>query len=392
MPATRRTTAATTALAAALAAPATAPAQCDPAPLGAVETTNDANKAAVLGSLVYAANGRGMTPTNSTDVIDVSDPNNPAVITSLPQGTGGGLLKDVCTDGSRLFVQASSMVYIYTLDDPEAPAFASLIDTQGAAMNIEARGDLLYVGARVPTQLLIYSVKDPAAPVLLGAAPGAGTLAAARDVALDEDDIVYLGDEGTGVRVISVADPADPQVLDTFNPGFSVSASQVRFLRRVGDTLFVTFQNGAGLEAWDISTPTSATLAGSLAVGSGPLEDIQIAGDTAYLCDGAAGVITVDVSDPTSMSIDGGLTLPGMTAMGIAVSGASGYLAASDDLTVLDLSSCVLLGDLNGDGVVDSSDLGILLAAWGATGHPADLDGDGVVGSGDLGILLAAWT
>jgi len=51
--------------------------------------------------------------------------------------------------------------------------------------------------------------------------------------------------------------------------------------------------------------------------------------------------------------------------------------------------------DLNGDGVVDGADLGILLAAWGdcpAEGDcPADLNGDGVVDGEDLGALLSAW-
>lgn len=47
--------------------------------------------------------------------------------------------------------------------------------------------------------------------------------------------------------------------------------------------------------------------------------------------------------------------------------------------------------DLDGDGVVGGSDLGLLLASWGSTGGNADLDADGVVGGGDLGLLLAAW-
>lgn len=46
--------------------------------------------------------------------------------------------------------------------------------------------------------------------------------------------------------------------------------------------------------------------------------------------------------------------------------------------------------DLNGDGVVDGNDLGLLLAAWGTRG-PADLNGDGTVDGNDLGLLLAAW-
>jgi hypothetical protein len=47
--------------------------------------------------------------------------------------------------------------------------------------------------------------------------------------------------------------------------------------------------------------------------------------------------------------------------------------------------------DLNGDGMVDGADLGLLLGAWGGTG-PADLNQDGVVDGADLGLLLGAWT
>lgn len=48
-------------------------------------------------------------------------------------------------------------------------------------------------------------------------------------------------------------------------------------------------------------------------------------------------------------------------------------------------------GDLDGDGVVDSTDLAILLGNWGGRGA-ADINGDGVVNSTDLGILLSNWT
>jgi len=47
--------------------------------------------------------------------------------------------------------------------------------------------------------------------------------------------------------------------------------------------------------------------------------------------------------------------------------------------------------DLNGDGVVDGADLGLLLGAWGSSGGPADLNGDGVVDGADLGVLLGGW-
>ncbi len=57
---------------------------------------------------------------------------------------------------------------------------------------------------------------------------------------------------------------------------------------------------------------------------------------------------------------------------------------------------CPLLGDLNCDGVIDVSDLLILLGEWGDCDDPndcpADLNDDGVVDVSDLLILLGNWS
>ncbi|MBL9141623.1 MAG: hypothetical protein JNK53_07135 [Phycisphaerae bacterium] len=47
--------------------------------------------------------------------------------------------------------------------------------------------------------------------------------------------------------------------------------------------------------------------------------------------------------------------------------------------------------DLNGDGIVNGADLGMLLSAWGMNDPCANLDGEGPVGGADLGVLLSAW-
>lgn len=49
-------------------------------------------------------------------------------------------------------------------------------------------------------------------------------------------------------------------------------------------------------------------------------------------------------------------------------------------------------GDVNGDGKVDGSDLGLVLAGWGSADPSLDLNGDGQVDGADLGIVLANWT
>jgi hypothetical protein len=48
--------------------------------------------------------------------------------------------------------------------------------------------------------------------------------------------------------------------------------------------------------------------------------------------------------------------------------------------------------DLDGDGEVGGSDLGLLLSNWGGPGPVGDLNLDGVVDGGDLGALLASWS
>jgi len=51
-----------------------------------------------------------------------------------------------------------------------------------------------------------------------------------------------------------------------------------------------------------------------------------------------------------------------------------------------------VFGDLDGDGVVDGADLGLLLVYFGTAEPLADLNDDGVVDGSDLGLLLVAWT
>ncbi|MEE2681871.1 MAG: hypothetical protein VX641_05810 [Planctomycetota bacterium] len=55
-----------------------------------------------------------------------------------------------------------------------------------------------------------------------------------------------------------------------------------------------------------------------------------------------------------------------------------------------DCGDAFVLGDLNGDGVVNGMDMTILLGAWGSSG-PGDFNGDGVVDGADLAVLLGQW-
>ena len=58
---------------------------------------------------------------------------------------------------------------------------------------------------------------------------------------------------------------------------------------------------------------------------------------------------------------------------------------------IADVAPHTLLGDINGDGLVDGLDLGLLLAAWSTEDPLADIDGNGNVGVSDLLILIDNW-
>jgi hypothetical protein len=61
-----------------------------------------------------------------------------------------------------------------------------------------------------------------------------------------------------------------------------------------------------------------------------------------------------------------------------------------DDISIT-LPSAPCPGDLNGDNVVDTADLGILIGEFGIPGALADLNEDGTVDTADLGILIGVF-
>ena len=140
-------------------------------------------------------------------------------------------------------------------------------------------------------------------------------------------------------------------------------------------------------------TPFASTAPGALALaGSIVLDGDQLtlassgAVDESTAVPAAPPIVDVPIPLPTSHppGATANLQLIGTFTEGTATTVASASLDASG-------TRITVPGDLNGDGVVNGIDLGILLGAWGARG-PADLNADGVVNGIDLGILLGNWS
>ncbi|MBM3752292.1 MAG: hypothetical protein FJW21_14140 [Acidimicrobiia bacterium] len=53
---------------------------------------------------------------------------------------------------------------------------------------------------------------------------------------------------------------------------------------------------------------------------------------------------------------------------------------------------CECMGDVDGDGTVNIDDVIAVILAWGDVGpNPADLNGDGIVDGSDFGLILSAY-
>ncbi len=99
----------------------------------------------------------------------------------------------------------------------------------------------------------------------------------------------------------------------------------------------------------------------------------------------AAAEFTIDWTAP---STDEGEI--GFYAAGVAIN--NGTASSNDNAyTTSSMRTAAGLGDLNGDGAVDTADLGLLIRAFGTADPVADLDNDAIVDSADLGMLISAF-
>ncbi|MBH05894.1 MAG: hypothetical protein CMJ20_06200 [Phycisphaeraceae bacterium] len=132
--------------------------------------------------------------------------------------------------------------------------------------------------------------------------------------------------------------------------------------------------------------------------------DLDMAGVSAFKLerDGSDAVLLYN-DGMTPVAVDLEFIFPGRIQViglqsGAVLSGTTGVLP--DELLVMDEPLWVtaidlLLGDANGDGVIDVADLGILGANYGMTDvifPDGDFNGDGVVDIADLGVLGAYWS
>ncbi len=144
---------------------------------------------------------------------------------------------------------------------------------------------------------------------------------------------------------------------------------------------------------------------GAFYEGSTTVEACSISGNTANLGGGVYGswcqidLVDCHITNNTAALNGGGVmgdlaavtTLAGTTICGNDSTQIEGAWSDLFGNTISDTCPATCQGDINSDNTVSSSDLQLLIAAWGSADGDIDFDGDGLVDIHDLLTLLERW-
>ena len=356
-----------------------------------VLNTAGTNNVAIAGNFAYAAAG--------TQGIVIVDLGNLTVAGVVPNA---GRVDDVSIDGDLLFVMdgAGGALRILSIANPTQPTIVS----GPVAANVSPFSGVSAANGRVVvsggTGLLSARQYTPAGtlfgPVLM-IDLGTGQ----PDVLLTDDGATafvstdfagFVNGQGFGITVVDVSSPP-LNVTDQIGiagAGFSVGAdgpanfpieSAIQ-----GDTLFVA--SGNGVAVFDISNLNSVQTLAVIPLSTNPI-NVDVVDDTLYVVGNNPGTLTaIDISDLSSPVIETTVLAAGSGPLGVAAT--SSHLVIADEFLGVQVEVLLLPGDVNGDGLVNFSDIGpfIALLASGDFLEAADVDGDGEVNFSDIGPFI----
>jgi hypothetical protein len=209
-------------------------------------------------------------------------------------------------------------------------------------------------------------------------------------VNVDRSHRIITAGEATGSPSAAVAVAANPQPLVSWDWENVTQSYQRHYRLEVParcDASFLVTWNRAPLAQWSGGVaPATLNLRLELRRVSGGAAS-AITGDAGVGVFAGGNVLSQSAADNVEHLYVRGLE-PGSYVLSVTRDDALSISAGAAVAWFLDLPA--VFGDLDGNGLVNGADLGLMLGAWGTAG-PGDLNGDGIVNGADLGLLLGAW-
>ncbi len=286
-----------------------------PTEVGAYYLVYEALDVAVSGAYAYVASDDGLL------VLDVSNPEQPVLLTSEPIGNGTARALAVfdsagdghtyvyiaAQDGGLRIMEVPTVGYPTEIGAYATPALDArdLVISNNHIYVADGAGGLEAVVVSAPRTL-----RQIAAYKMLGHA----------EEATAWDDHVFVAGGGPGLHSLSYHND-QLTLLDSLDtPGVAFGVS-------VHDGMAYVADGEGGLCIVSVTNPRQLRQIGSLR-GPGIANEVVIREEYAYVAASEAGLWIVSVEDPSAPLTVGTVALPGGEALGIAVSGEYAYVAA----------------------------------------------------------------
>ncbi len=257
----------------------------------------------------YVVSVRDGTEPGGLSVFDVSDKAAPVLKKTFSLPTDN-YWNGVWSKGNALYVaSASTGVVVFDISNPADPIL--LRSYPGSAQidvhTVFVEGERLYAMSPGPTpKTLIFDIREPLAPVLLGeyAEPGAVSdwrVGYPHD-ALAFDGRLYINHWAGGYLIVDVSDPAQPRKLGAYT--YPHATSHANAVGRYGDRL-IAFEGGenwgAHLRVLDVTDAANPKRLGEYKLEpNASIHNMVLKGQRLYIAYYHHGVRVLDVSTPES--------------------------------------------------------------------------------------------
>ena len=292
--------------------------------IGFAQISTYTQDVAISGNYAYVIESGALYP--GVEVVDISDPYNPAVIKRFDRGKGYGIEivgNYAFIAGREEYAQSQDGLVVVDISTPSAPFDAGYVDTSGSAMEVSVSGAI--AGLADSIDLKIIDISDPIHPVEISSVdPEPAATSSVYGVDIAGSTICITGNADTGLRVVDVSDPYHPTISNKVDIGSSEAVAIWGDYAIVGgtDQLYIVDINPT-----HTTPPTYLTVVGETDTLSS-VRDITLVDATAYLAVGEEGIQVVDISVPTSPATIGNVGAFS-EARGVAILGNAAYIADS---------------------------------------------------------------
>jgi hypothetical protein len=281
----------------------------------------------------------------------VSDDSNPGWTWSdeysgraaLANYIGGALWTnavDVVVDGDYAYCSFRNGLVVLDITNPDQTFFVSKLFLMGYGSGLAKQDNYIYFTAGA-YGLYVVDVTNPADPVLVNRYDPLGSVR--MDNVFVQDSLVFIADDGYGLRILNMIDPLNPIDVSEYN-NIGITGCQDIVVR--DDIAYALFaQSGAGINSGvftiNIANPAFPTLLGQS--GGVPWGQSLALFDTLAFAGSSFGLKVVDISNPSSPAV-----------IGSSPRGRYGIAATATEVYVTDAHNGMFVYDVTDPIVPDS--------------------------------------